>query len=281
MFKLIKISLLLILVSISMGGCIYINGCSDSCKEEVKKPFEMTAENTSGKTFACDTQFGDIKITGSDTDKCEISGKIIARAKTKERARELADNTEIIIEISGDKIIAKPKCNISKEHNETIGAGFIVTLATGTTLDLNTSFGKVSIENINKPVKADTSFGDISVKNCKGNPDLNTSYGTVNVENHHCKTAKVNTSFGGINFSGSDLPEDFNCNLNTSYGNIKICNLDNYAGNVKLSTSFGKVTCDKPVTISGSINKENMKGKIGNGSGNIVAATSFGDILLK
>ena len=278
--KFIKITILFALVSISMGGCIYINGGS-SCDKEVKKPFEMTTEDTSGKTFVCKTQFGDIRINGCDTDTCEISGKIIAKAETIERAQELIDNTEIVKEISGGKITVKPVCNIHKTKKETVGASFTISMASDTTLDLDTSFGVLVIDNISKPIKANTSFGDIKVKNCKGDPDLNTSYGDVKVENQCCSKAKINTSFGDIKFSGSDLPDDFNCNLNTSYGDINLSNLDKYAGIAKLTTSFGKVQCDKPITISGSINKDNIKGTIGNGSGSITASTSFGDIVLE
>ena len=276
----LKISLLFAFAAFSMGGCIYVN-TNGGCNKEVKKPFEMAAECTSGKILACNTQFGDIDVTGGNNGECEIKGQIIAKAKTTERAQDLLDNTEVIKEIKGDKIILKPKCNIKKSDKETIGASFVISIASDTTLDLDTSFGDITIVDITKNCKANTSFGDITSKNCTGEPDLDTSFGDVTVEKLTCKSAKVNTSFGDIKLAGCHLPEDFHCNLNTSYGDIKINELDNFAGSVKLSTSFGDVKCDRPITISGSIKKDNVKGTIGNGTGSITANTSFGDIRLQ
>ena len=265
---------------ISLGGCIYINGCNSNHKE-VEKPVSMTADSTSGKTLACSTQFGDIHITGSDSDTCQIEATLIARAATIERAQELIDNSEIVKDFSGNKLTIKPICNISKTSKETVGASFTITTSSDTSLNLNTSFGDIKINGITKSCTADTSFGDIRLKDCTGKPELNTSYGDVTLENIKCSEAKVNTSFGDIKLKGNELPEDFNCSLNTSYGDIRITNLGNFAGNVKMSTSFGDVKCDKPITVSGSIKKENLSGTIGNGKGSITADTSFGDISIK
>ena len=111
-----------VLVAVSSLG---INGCIPTAKYEMT--VELSEPFASGGQFATKTHNGEIKVTGAETEKCDITAKITAKANTTEEAKKLAEQVKIKFERSGDKLTAK----IEKPKildNKYIGVSFNITL---------------------------------------------------------------------------------------------------------------------------------------------------------
>jgi DUF4097 and DUF4098 domain-containing protein YvlB len=67
----------------------------------------------------------------------------------------------------------------------------------------------------------------------------------------------------------------------TSYGSIEFTAPPDFAGQADLSTSYGSIRTEQPITISGPISKKKLKGTIGRGNGKLHLQTSSGSINLK
>jgi len=69
--------------------------------------------------------------------------------------------------------------------------------------------------------------------------------------------------------------------VTSSYGNVVLAAPPAFAGQVRLSTSYGSVRTARPVAMSGEIDKKNVSGRIGEGTGSIHLETGNGSIELK
>ena len=69
--------------------------------------------------------------------------------------------------------------------------------------------------------------------------------------------------------------------MTSSYGNVVLAASPAFAGQVRLSTSYGSVRTARPVTMSGEIDKKNISGTIGQGTGSIHLKSGNGSIELK
>jgi DUF4097 and DUF4098 domain-containing protein YvlB len=54
-----------------------------------------------------------------------------------------------------------------------------------------------------------------------------------------------------------------------------------FSGQVDMSTSYGSIRTERPITISGEVSKKKLKGTIGQGKGKLYLQTSSGSIKVK
>lgn len=177
---------------------------------------------------------------------------------------------------------------------------------------LTNSFGAISASQIGKSLEATgnngavkatrvggiatvrNSFGATEIQDA-GGVDVTSGNGTVRAQGVH-GAAKVHTSFGGITIENVSGPVDAsNSNgsitvssnatggcqpvtLKTTFGPIKLMLPDNANYNVSASTSFGGISTDFPVSVSGQTNSESINGRIGNGGCELKITDSNGRI---
>lgn len=127
--------------------------------------------------------------------------------------------------------------------------------------DLDTSSGEITLEGASGAVKAHTDFGDIEVTDAED------------------ATLDLNTDSGAITFAGSlgDGPHT----LKTDFGSIKLMLPEETALDFDLSTDFGKIKSDFPITIQGEQEQNHWQGTINGGGESLTAETSSGDISIE
>ena len=76
-------------------------------------------------------------------------------------------------------------------------------------------------------------------------------------------------------------PADINANVTTSYGIINFVTPPKFSGQVDLATSYGSIKTDLPITVTGELGKQRIKGTVGQGNGKLNLKTSFGSIRIK
>ena len=267
------------LLLIIFAGCT-INGGSFS-NEKFQRTDQLQTDLAPGSKIDVKTSFGSINIHGDDVTKCFVEAVVTAHAPTIEEAEQIAQKTSIDLDMRGNTLyvkVNKPRL----DNNRSVSTSFDITVPQQTDVKCNTSYGSIELTNIKGNINGHTSFASITCKDTKGDLSLNTSYGSITCRDINSGLLKAYSSFGGIDIDFTDSsPSDVKAVANTSYGSINMVAPNNFAGIVELSTSFGGIKTDLPITVKGRIAKEHITGQVGQGDGKIDLKTSFGAIHLK
>lgn len=221
-----------------------------------------------GGQLTIKTDAGSIKIETHDEATIELRVKIENREGDKFSYRhELSNgNLTIIGEIEKNNNWVR---NLKVEFNLLIPENYNV--------ELQTSGGSLSIEDLVGELNARTSGGSINIGNITGNVELHTSGGSINTDT---VTGNVNahTSGGSIKVTiDKQLTED--AKLSTSGGSITAYLISDIQLDINASTSGGRVKSD--FDIDGRVKKMSVKGSINGGGPKLTLKTSGGSIKIK
>lgn len=157
-------------------------------------------------------------------------------------------------------------------------------------LDLRTSHGSIKGNQVAPTeTRAKTSFANINLdyqepeaNRPSGEVNVETSHGSINVHNLTAQRLSAKSSFGSVKVSCSNrCTPDLAARVTTSHGGITFETPPAFAGSVEMSTSFGSLHTDLPVTVEGETGKHKLAGQIGDGSGRLQLHTRFGSITLR
>jgi DUF4097 and DUF4098 domain-containing protein YvlB len=150
--------------------------------------------------------------------------------------------------------------------------------------DAHTSYGSISLSDVEgDSIKVHSGSGSINVTDVVAETaNISTSYGRITCRQITASEITAKSSSGSIDVVCSEAtPEDISASLVTSYGSIDFVGPADFAGHVDISTSYGSVRTDLPITISGQVSKKKLKGTVGQGNGKLYLHTSSGSINIK
>jgi hypothetical protein len=151
---------------------------------------------------------------------------------------------------------------------------FELTVPEDYNLELQTSGGSLSIEDITGQVNARTSGGSIRVGNIIGNVKLKTSGGSISTATIS-GNLNAHTSGGSIQTTiNQQLTDD--AKLTTSGGSITADLIEDIQVDLYAATSGGRVKID--FSVDGNIKKQSVKGRINGGGPKLTLKTSGGSI---
>ncbi|MFW6088839.1 MAG: DUF4097 family beta strand repeat-containing protein [Gemmatimonadota bacterium] len=180
-------------------------------------------------------------------------------------------------------------------HMDT-GSGAITTSATRGGLDLDTGSGDVTVDGAEGEVKVDTGSGTVEVRGVSG-PDLLVDTGSGNVRVERVETADIEIDTGsgnvvllgartgdvGVDTGSGDVTVETvagsaSIHVDTGSGDVAVAVPSDYAGDVRIETSSGRMVTDLPITLLRRSDDE-IVGRIGEGgSARIEIDTGSGDI---
>jgi hypothetical protein len=272
------IAVLIVSTAAITGCCIH---CNWQGQEHYEKTESLSAQMTGIEQLQVDTSFGEVAIKGADTAECNVSAKITGGAPTAEEAKQLVEQTKIVIQPQGKTLVIKIDKPLLK-NNRSIGVGFNITVPAKTAINCKTSYGRVKLENITADIVAVSSFGEIRTNNITGKIKLDTSYGAVDCAAVTTGDFYAKTSFGEVRVAfADDCPADMKAKIETSYGQIDTKFPAGFAGQVTAETSFGSIRSDLPITVKGDISKSHITGTIGQGNAALSLKTSFGSVKIR
>lgn len=288
---------------------------SASIDDTIQKSFTVE----SGGTLDVDTDKGSIEVLGTSGRTVDIKVVRKVRNADREKAQKILDDFKIEFKqrgrdvfITGEKerkqwiwdriwnclnvkyIIRVPE--IYNVELKTSGGSISIENLEGE-VNIKTSGGSLNLEEITGPVWGKTSGGSIRVGEVDGDVDVNTSGGSIKIERAQ-GSVKAHTSGGSINVqevrgainadtSGGSIkahisrqPES-DCRLTTSGGSVTVYLAEGIAVDLDASTSGGRVHTEIPVTIQGKIDKSELKSKINGGGPLLYLHTSGGSIYIK
>src|SRR6266568_3966578 len=160
----------------------------------------------------------------------------------------------------------------------TSGGGVHVTDCEGT-LKVHTSGGGIEVSGGGGSLTGDTSGGSVTVKEFRGPIQVESSGGGITIENVAGKV-EGSTSGGSISARFS-APLSHEVKLGTSGGGVTVQVAGSSAFDLDAATSGGGVSSDLPVTVTGKIARDHLKGPVNGGGKPVVLRTSGGSIHVK
>lgn len=220
---------------------------------------DITLKNASGRNVTLDSSSGTITLR-----EVRATGDIRANADFGSISFENGSGDSLAVEMSsGGVSLVKVRVNKQIKIQDDFGE-IALEQAMASSYDLHTSSGPITIKDAKGKLKAYTDFGNIKIENAQAvTLDIKTSSGTVDFNGSlGAGPHMVVSDFGGIDLT---LPAD--------------SQLD-----VDLSTSFGNIQSDLPITVTlnGTSNSDGdeIVGNINGGGDQFTAQTNSGSVTI-
>ncbi|MGA9119860.1 MAG: DUF4097 family beta strand repeat-containing protein [Bacteroidota bacterium] len=273
--------------------------------------FDKKFTVNAGGTLKVVTDVGTVRVRGGAGNEVSVVADMHGRERDLEKFHITADQQGNDVEVRGE-FSGRGSSWFGGINN--FDADFVVTVPKEYNVDIKTSGGNIEITAIKGTVRGGTSGGDVNVHDVEGPITTETSGGTVVAEkvagdvrmstsggDVHAKaiTGNINvkTSGGNVEVDGTDGEVE----ARTSGGNVSIRvagknkgiyaetsggNVDFYVpkdigAEVDLSTSGGEVTCDMPITVSGKIRSDEIRGTLNGGGARLYGHTSGGNVTVR
>lgn len=269
-------SLSLLLVS---AGCyIEIGSCALTARYE--RQVTLSGPMQAGEDFFAQTHNGSITVKGADVSDCNVSATIVAHALTEERARELAEQTQVRLDRQGSKVVVK----IDKPSpliNASVSVSLDITLPKSTNPELITHNGPIDIRNISGKINAMTHNGQVVVTEISGTTKLETHNGSI-IGNDIGGNSDFRTHNGNVEVHYSSTAETMcEASMVTHNGNIEFIAPPNFSATVKATTHNGSIKTDLPIKVMGELSRSRIQGTIGSGEGKLYLETHNGSIKIR
>jgi hypothetical protein len=296
-------------VTLILGFMLYLTGCMDAVadtEDVINRSFEVSE----GGTLTMDVKGASIEVLTEKGNMVKV--KVIKRVGSSEKeARDIFDDYEIDFKQSGKDVTIKAEYDRSWGRRN-LRVRFIITVPEEYNLDLETSGGSISVddiegevktktsggslkfEHVKGPVLGRTSGGSITLEGCTGDADVKTSGGSIRIGKVEGEvtaitsggsinvkevmgTINATTSGGSITASISKQPKG-DCRLKTSGGSITVNLAEDIKADLDAKTSGGKVHTGFPISFKGTISKQHLEGEINGGGPELYLRTSGGSI---
>jgi hypothetical protein len=168
--------------------------------------------------------------------------------------------------------------NVPKGIRAITGNGAITLTDIGADAYAKTSFGSILAEHINGNLTAEDSNGSVTARNVRGDASVNTSFAGVTLESVGGRI-RVDNQNGAISvLAVRPVSGCRDISLKTSFSSIRVRIPDGVGYNLTARTSFGRVSSELPVTATGNIGGDSLKGTIGAGGCQLQLTDSNGSI---
>ena len=286
----VLLTVALTLVCLGIGAVIYFannfqtNNPFDrlniSSTLEESKTLEVDAEKPI--TLLIDNAAGDVTVSGGDVDTVQIDVVKTAYDSTKARADEEVKTVEYTVKQDGNNITITYEIPKSMNFNNKINTiDFAITVPNETSVEVDTSFGEVSVDNTKGNVDISNDFGDVTLENIEGGLTVQTNSGEVNATSITAgsEIIDLHSDFGPVilkKAGGKDITLDSNS------GNITLSEV-RATGDLTASTDFGNIEFDNGSSISLTLNTKSGRIELTsvNVNGQLLVTDEFGDLTLE
>ena len=171
--------------------------------------------------------------------------------------------------------------SLSIETNS--GRVSLVKIRISNEIKVQDDFGEIELDKATaSSYDLHTNSGSITVDGAKGKLKAHTDFGGINVTNAQSVTLDLKTSSGTVQFNGSlgDGPHM----VNSDFGEIDLTLPMDAKLDVDLSTDFGNIKSDIPITVtlngSSGSDGDQIVGSINGGGDEFTAQTSSGSVTI-
>ena len=277
-FAKVSISFLTCLVILSAGCCINLGGCFMQAKYE--RTMQLSAPLSPGSAFEAQTHNGSITIKGADVTECSMTATIVAQAGTDEEAQELAEQVNVTLAPSGNRLVTKID-RPTQLVNKSVSVSLDIIVPNKTDLGLVSHNGAIEISDIIGRIEATSHNGKVTGDKITGTAAFETHNGAI-ICDEISGNIKLTSHNGGIKaFYIDTAPAVCDISIVTYNGSIELKTPSNLSAKIDVSTHNGSINTDLPITVSGKISKSKLTGTIGAGEGQLHLETHNGSIRIR
>lgn len=261
-------------------GCVPLVGFGTLPREQYVRPVELSASMEPGTTFSADIHNGSIAVHGSEEKAVRMTATVKAQAANLEEARELAEATTVELVSGRGGVETQIECPRTG-GNRSVWVDVDVYVPASSNVDVQSHNGDILAEDCDGNLSAKSHNGNISTRNTAGDADLQTHNGRISCMNIS-GNVKSNTHNGPIRAvygEGSDSVCDIS--LTSHNGGIELASPPDFSALVQVSTHNGVISTDLPITVSGKMERNQLKGTIGTGEGRLCLETYNGSIEIR
>lgn len=168
-------------------------------------------------------------------------------------------------------------------HNWSIGARSVrieVTAPAETRADVHTGDGRIYVDGLKGGLRLDTGDGSIDAARVDGSLDATTGDGRI-VARGRFDTLRVRTGDGSVDVEalpGSKVASPWR--IETGDGSVTFRAAEDLAANLEAHTGDGRISSDFRVEVSGSVRRNELRGRMNGGGLPLTVHTGDGSIRL-
>jgi hypothetical protein len=227
---------------------------SGNDREQACEVREFTVPAGAGQIAVDAAPNGGIQVAGGMRGDIVIQAKVTAWAESAQRARDIMSGVRV--DAASDKVSADgPRT----DRRESWSVSYRLAVPTMTSLDLKSTNGGITVENVDGRLEFTTVNGGVKLSGVSGEVRGRTSNGGVDVD------------LDGATWQGQGL------DVETSNGGVRLRVPAQYSARLEAGTVNGGISVDFPVTMQGRIDRE-IATNIGAGGPTIRVRTHNGGV---
>jgi len=287
-----------------------------------KKTISKSYNVTSNDKLSIENSFGNVSINTWDKNEIKVDIEIGVKGSTDEKAQKLLDEIEVTDSRDGNTISFKTDVDKVKDHdhngknkhkndddgddedNRKFYIDYKVYMPVANPLDIENSFGKITVPEFNGQVNLTSKFGGLTTGKLANVDEIDVEFGKAeigpvsngditfkfNSKSHIAKVSgsvKIKTEFSGdVQFDVDNSIKELS--VYESYSTVKMNVTKELSANFDVHTSFGsfnnntdfRITEDREDDDSGPRFDKDYSGKAGDGRAKIKIKSSFGKVRL-
>lgn len=192
---------------------------------------------------------------------------------------------------SGDQVIT----GLERAVEAGTGSGNIHLTRIGERARTHAGSGDITLEEVRGDVEARTGSGNVIAKSISGGLDAQTGSGDVTLEQVAKGDVSARTGSGNVKLQGvqgglkahtgsGDVYAEGEpiggWEIETGSGNVRVSVPSTASFDLDARSSSGEVTVNRPITIQGTMKRNRIEGKAGNGGMLLTLRTGSGDIVI-
>jgi hypothetical protein len=199
---------------------------------------------------------GGVRVEGWDRNEILVRAKVQSQARSEDDALDIANEIEVT---TGQTITADgPRTG----RHEGWSVSFRVYVPHNSNLDLESTNGGITIEDVQGEIQFRTTNGGIHLSGLKGDVNGRTTNGGLNIE------------LDGDGWDGDGL------DVRTTNGGVKLYVPDDYACDLETGTVNGSFQIDFPIMVQGRIDRR-IEAQLGGGGKTIKVFTTNGSVSIR
>ena len=160
---------------------------------------------------------GFIEVTAGSGQSVDVKAVRVARAASKEAAKEMLSKTTIKEEVTAELVKLTTQRPAGGWSHGGVEVRYTITVPASARLDLQTTNGRIGVTNVTAGVKAGTTNGEIDGRGLSGAIKASTTNGAVDLELASLsEDVQVSTTNGSVNVR---VPADAKATISTRWTN--------------------------------------------------------------
>ncbi len=273
----------IILIGLAPGwlasGCIVTSGCSSAPPVQASRTVELGGDMPQNPTLVVQSHNGDIRATGN-APQLRILATITGRGWSQEQAQGLIGQVGIDMKTSDQKVLVKaniPQCDLAN----TISIAYEIFVPNPCGLELTSHNGGIRIEAAQGTIHGESHNGSVEVFASNGPIVARSHNGKITVK-QFVGDVDATTNNGGVELvQAENASPAARIRAVSHNGSIHLTTQSDLSAKTRLRTHNGSIHCEKPITVAGEIDKQNLNGVMGSGLGDLSLETHNGSIRLR